>query len=175
MSDRFDHHRRRNRDQDQPDEREPLRRRKVENKESSPMIPLPPERPKGPPVGATGATPMKPKAPPPGVVVPTKPKLPPPGVTVPPPRPPAPEQATSAAMRPPPSNPRGTAGKGTTQPKGKAPPPPPGLPSEDVWNNRNVSAENRDLLTTCKPEWFCVSHGLGADGRHILDWRDSVE
>eukprot|EP00971_Amphidinium_carterae_P193513 3839970-Amphidinium_carterae.1 len=78
-------------------------------------------------------------------------------------------------MRPPPSNPRGTAGKATTHSKGKAPPPPPGLPSEDVWNNRNVSAENRDLLTTCKPEWFCVSQGLGADGKHILEWRDSVE
>eukprot|EP00971_Amphidinium_carterae_P346343 6487739-Amphidinium_carterae.1 len=75
----------------------------------------------------------------------------------------------------PPPNPRGTAGRAPAHPKGKAAPPPPTLPTEDVWNNLHVSQENRDLLTNSVPEWFCATHGLGADGKHILDWRASVE
>eukprot|EP00971_Amphidinium_carterae_P257095 5104088-Amphidinium_carterae.1 len=171
MSDRSDHHRRRNRDQDQPDEREPLRRRRVENKESPPMIP------KGPPAGGHGAPIVPKKGPPVGAPVVSK-KGPPVGVVMLPPPPPAPVSApgqmAAPPMQPPPQNPRGTAGRAPAHPKGKAPPP-PSLPIEDVWNNRNVSSENKDRLTTCVPEWFCNSYGLGADGKHILDWRASVE
>eukprot|EP00971_Amphidinium_carterae_P176494 3499328-Amphidinium_carterae.1 len=131
---------------------------------------------KGPPAGAKVPPVQKPKPAPEGARVPPvqKPKAPPPGAIAPPPRPPAPDQMAAPPMPPPPQNPRGTAGRAPAHPKGK-PPPPPTLPTEDVWNNRNVSSDNRDRLTTCVPEWFCVTHGLGADGRHILDWRTSVE
>eukprot|EP00971_Amphidinium_carterae_P309965 6159686-Amphidinium_carterae.2 len=140
------------------------------------MKPVQQGQPKGPPAGAAGVTPTKPKGPPAGVAEAPKmkPKPPPAGVIVQPPRAPAPEHMAAPPMKPPPSNPRGTAGRAPVHPKGKAPPPPT-LPPEDVWNNRNVSSENKDCLTTCVPEWFCVSHGLGADGKHILDWRASVE
>eukprot|EP00971_Amphidinium_carterae_P304579 6052523-Amphidinium_carterae.1 len=152
------------------------------------MIPVQQGQHKGPPAGVTGvpkpkpgpkapsAGVWKPKAPPAGAAeapVP-KPKPPPVGVTVQPPRTPVPEQMAAPPLPPPPPPPRGTAGRAVANPKGKAPSP-PALPMEDVWNNRHVSSNNRDLLTTCVPEWIGVFYGLGADGKHILDWRASVE
>eukprot|EP00971_Amphidinium_carterae_P046418 913965-Amphidinium_carterae.1 len=97
MSDQHDQHRRRDRDQDLPDEREPLRRKKVEHKgapatiqaqqgqpsaaaASGPKPPPqqtpPPPKPKGPPAGVivTAKPEQKPKGPPAGVTVVQKPK-----------------------------------------------------------------------------------------------------
>eukprot|EP00971_Amphidinium_carterae_P257022 5102622-Amphidinium_carterae.4 len=105
---------------------------------------------------------------------PQKPKPPPPGVPLPPPVKPTSGQLPASSMQPPPPNPRGTAGRAPVNPKGK-PPPPPSLAIDDVWNNSNVTQENRKLLTGCLPEWYYVHHGLGADGRHILAWRSVVE
>eukprot|EP00971_Amphidinium_carterae_P130427 2583697-Amphidinium_carterae.1 len=90
MSDRPDLHRRRDRDQDLVDEREPLRRRRVEHKGAPANMSAQSGQP-----SAAAAPPSKPKGPPVGVTVnpppPPKPKGPPAGVTVQPPPPPKPK------------------------------------------------------------------------------------
>eukprot|EP00971_Amphidinium_carterae_P069856 1382267-Amphidinium_carterae.1 len=92
---------------------------------------------------AAAAPPSKPKGPPAGVTVnpppPPKPKGPPAGVTVqppPPPKPKGPPAGVSVPSMPPPPPPRGTAGRGSANPKGNVPSSRPPV-IEDVWNNIN--------------------------------------
>eukprot|EP00971_Amphidinium_carterae_P322303 6405827-Amphidinium_carterae.5 len=69
---------------------------------------------------------------------------------------------------PPPPPPRGTAGRSSADP-------PPYPVKGDVWDNVNVLPQHRYFLMECVPEWFCEKFGLGADGKHILEWRTAVE
>eukprot|EP00971_Amphidinium_carterae_P257881 5118801-Amphidinium_carterae.1 len=189
MSDQPDQHRRRDRDQGAPDEREPLRRKKAEYKgppaniasqygqtaESSQLSRGTAERrttatvpePKPPPLQT------KPTLPPQPAKAPQVPKPPPPGARLLPVLPKS--EMSASSMQPPPPNLRGTAGRAPANPKGKPPPPAPSLALDDVWNNSNVTQENRRVLTSCEPEWYCNHYGLGAEGGHILAWRTAVE